>query len=43
MELYDHRTDPDENVNIAAKPEHKGLVARISKMLRDGWKAAAVK
>ena len=43
VELYDHRTDPDENVNIAAKPEHKGLVARISKMLRDGWKAAAVK
>lgn len=39
-ELYDHRTDPDENTNIANAPENKDLVASLSKMLASGWRAA---
>ena len=39
-ELYDHQTDPEENVNLAALPEHKDLVARLAKQLDAGWKAA---
>ncbi|MGQ9649914.1 MAG: sulfatase [Phycisphaerae bacterium] len=40
VELYDHQTDPAENVNIAGLPENKELVAKLSKMLKDGWQAA---
>lgn len=39
-ELYDHKTDPDENINIASRPENHELVSRLSKMLRQGWKKA---
>jgi len=39
-ELYDHQNDPGENVNIASKPESKALVAKLSKMLHAGWRAA---
>ncbi len=39
-ELYDHHNDPDENVNIAVRPENKELVAKLSKMLHAGWCAA---
>lgn len=31
--LYDHSVDWVENVNISEKPEHKKLVARLSRML----------
>ncbi|MBN1291452.1 MAG: sulfatase [Candidatus Latescibacteria bacterium] len=37
--LYDHETDPMENVNIAEFPENKALVERLSMMLYDGWEA----
>ncbi|UCD30336.1 MAG: sulfatase [Planctomycetota bacterium] len=40
IELYDHQNDPDENVNIANRPENKELVAKLSKMLHAGWQAA---
>jgi len=40
VELYDYQTDPKGNVNIADLPENKELVAGLSKMLHDGWKAA---
>jgi len=40
VELYDHQTDPGENVNIAGRPENKDTVAKLSEMLRKGWKAA---
>ena len=40
VELYDFQTDPKGNINIAGKPENKELVARMSKMLKDGYKAA---
>ena len=39
-ELYDHKEDPQENVNIAGRPEHKELVARLSAQLQAGWRAA---
>ena len=39
-ELYDHKQDPQENVNIAGRPEHKELVSRLSAQLQAGWRAA---
>ncbi|MEA3368083.1 MAG: sulfatase [Planctomycetota bacterium] len=39
-ELYDHENDPEENVNLAARPEHKDLVARLARQLEAGWQAA---
>jgi arylsulfatase A-like enzyme len=39
-ELYDHKTDPEENFNIANRPENKELAAKLSRMLRAGWRAA---
>lgn len=39
-ELYDHKQDPDENTNLANKPEFAGLAAQLSAQLRSGWKAA---
>ena len=29
IELYDHQTDPDENVNLANRPEHSDLVEQL--------------
>jgi arylsulfatase A-like enzyme len=40
FELYDHFTDPQENVNIANLPENKELVAGLQNQLHQGWKAA---
>ncbi len=42
-ELYDHRIDPQENQNIAAKPENADLVKELSAQLRVGWKDARPK
>ena len=39
-ELYDHQSDPCENVNIADRPENKTLVAELTKQMKAGWKAA---
>ncbi len=39
-ELYDHRTDPDENINLAVAVEHKQLVDELKEKLHAGWKAA---
>jgi iduronate 2-sulfatase len=39
-ELYDHQKDPDENVNVANDPKKKELVAKLSKQLGEGWRAA---
>ncbi len=33
-ELYDHAADPEENVNVASRPKHADLVARLSRTLR---------
>ena len=40
VELYDYKTDPKGNVNIAGLPENKTLVADLHKTLTDGWRAA---
>jgi iduronate 2-sulfatase len=39
-ELYDHRKDPKENINVAAQSEYKMDVQRLSRMLKRGWHAA---
>jgi iduronate 2-sulfatase len=39
-ELYDHRTDPGENVNLAKRPEHAALVKELAGQLHAGWRAA---
>ncbi len=40
VELYDHQTDPDENVNLAGLPEHAALLEELGRQYRAGWKAA---
>ena len=40
VELYDHKTDPAENVNVAKLPENAALVQDLDRQLRAGWKAA---
>jgi len=39
-ELYDHEVDPKENVNLAKRPEHAGLVQQLTEQLHAGWQAA---
>ena len=39
-ELYDHQTDPQENYNLAQKPENAGLVARLMAQWKAGWQGA---
>jgi arylsulfatase A-like enzyme len=39
-ELYDHATDPQENVNLAEKTEQKSVRAQLKRQLEAGWKAA---
>ena len=39
-ELYDHRSDPGENKNIAAEPGNAELVASLSRQLEAGHQAA---
>jgi len=43
VELYDHEADPDENVNVADKPENVALVNQLAGALRAGWKSARPK
>ena len=40
-ELYDHQSDPDENVNLAASADQQPLVAQLKAKLRRGWTDAA--
>lgn len=37
-ELFDHFTDPQENINIADHPESKALADSLSIQLKKGWK-----
>ena len=39
-ELYDHQNDPQEDVNIADRPENQALVEELTKQMQAGWKAA---
>lgn len=36
-EVYDHETDPGENVNIAGLPENQDLVRSLTSILNAGW------
>ena len=40
LELYDHQVDPQENVNIANRPEHRALVTKLTAQWRAGWRGA---
>ena len=40
LELYDHKSDPQENINIAKQPENAGLVKQLTAQLAAGWRAA---
>jgi arylsulfatase A-like enzyme len=39
-ELYDHQADPQENTNLANRPEHRALVEKLHAQLQAGWQAA---
>lgn len=39
-ELYDMKTDVENNINLANRPEYREWVERLSRQLADGWKAA---
>jgi len=39
-ELYDHKNDPAENVNVAARAENAETLKELSAMLSKGWRAA---
>jgi arylsulfatase A-like enzyme len=39
-ELYDHRTDPAENVNVVEATEQADLVGELAAMLKAGYEAA---
>lgn len=40
IELYDHETDPQENINIAEDPKFEELIQELSSKLAAGWRAA---
>jgi iduronate 2-sulfatase len=39
-ELYDHQTDPQENINLSRRSENQELMQRLSRQLWQGWWAA---
>ena len=39
-ELYDHQSDPDENINLAEVSEHKMIVNELKTKLHAGWRHA---
>ena len=38
VEIYDHQTDPAENVNLAAEPRNQALTDRLARQFRTVWK-----
>jgi len=40
QELYDHQSDPQENINLAGEPGNSELVKQLSMQLRAGWREA---
>ncbi len=40
VELYDHQTDPGENVSLAGREKYKELAAKLSGQLHAGWREA---
>jgi iduronate 2-sulfatase len=39
-ELYDHETDPGENVNVIADPHYAGEIGELERAMKSGWKGA---
>ena len=39
-EIYDHQADPQENVNLANRPEHAQLLKILDRQMKAGWRAA---
>ena len=37
--LFDHKTDPFENINIAETAEAKDTADQLSKLLQAGWRS----
>ena len=37
--LYDHQSDPGENVNISELPENREVVKQLSELLHAGWRS----
>ncbi len=42
-ELYDHQTDPQENINVASLPDNRDVVKQLDARLRSGWREALPK
>ncbi|MFC1636706.1 sulfatase [Planctomycetota bacterium] len=42
-ELYDHKNDPQENVNVVDMPEYERDIRRLARMIDQGWRAAMPK
>jgi iduronate 2-sulfatase len=40
IELYDHQTDPQENVNVANDPTNAALVGQLTEQWIKGWRGA---
>jgi len=40
-ELYDHQSDPQENTNIANRPENASLLKQLTEQWERGWQGAA--
>ncbi len=40
VELYDHQTDPQENMNIANDPANADLLERLTEQWQQGWRGA---
>ena len=43
VELFDHRNDPQENINVAKLPANKELIEKLTKQSEAGWQAALPK
>lgn len=39
-ELYDHKTDPGENINVIADPRYAGVIKELEQIMKRGWKGA---
>jgi len=39
-ELYDHASDPEENENVAGRPENAALLEQLAKQMAAGWQGA---
>ena len=37
-ELYDHVTDPNENVNVNQDPDYADVIEEMYELLRRGWR-----